>query len=298
MTASSSSRFSNALKRAFLYHWNLLYLGTAAAIGIIAGRADIVYPLAVAVEILYLAVLASNSRFQAVAEAKALQSMQPAGESPPESKNVAPIMQALSAADRERFERLRQLCQKLQPIPQGLKDHADPGPAGINSRQLENINRLLWIYLKLLYSKSGLENFFKATAERQINADLLRVQERLHALGPEHEDDEKETKHRHSLQDMRQTLEARQKNYQNARENYDFLQLELERLNSKIAGIVEMGINRQDAALVSTEIDIVAASVLQTEKTMQELQSITGFALADEKAPLLLKSRKSIQETH
>jgi hypothetical protein len=270
------------------YHWNLLYIGAAAAVGIISGRADIVCPLAAAVEVLYLAVLASNRRFQAVVEARRRQGSQPIDEAAPDAENVRQLIQTLSSEDRARFESLRRRIQALRPIPESLKESS--GPAAVNERQMENINRLLWIYLKLLNTKTGMEIFFRTTDEKEIGNSLRSVQERLHALGPEHEDDDQEVKHRHSLQDMRQTLESRLKNYRKARENYDFLQLELERLNAKIAGIIEMGVHRQDGALISTEIDIVAASVLQTEKTMQELASITGFALAEEKPPPLLRN--------
>jgi hypothetical protein len=268
-----------------------------AAVGIISGRADIVFPLAAAVEILYLSALASNVRFQTVVEAKALQSKMPVDESRPDSKNAGQIIQELSLEDRRQFERLQGLCQELRQISEGIKGNADLETSGINNMQLDNMNRLLWIYLKLLYSKTCLENFFRAANEKEIKAGLTSVQNRLNALSPEQADGEKEAKMRRSLQDTFQTLDARLKNYQNAKENYDFLQLELERLYSKIAGIVEMGINRQDSALITSEIDVVSSSVMQTEKTMQELESITGFTFTDEKPPALLKGRRSIHTT-
>jgi hypothetical protein len=290
VSAGGSSPFIQALKSALLYHWNLLYLGASVAVGIISGRADIVYPLAAAVEILYLALLASNRRYQAVMEARRRHGSQPIDETVPDAENVRQLMQALSSEDRACFERLRSQIQELRSIPESFAESGASGPVALNDRQAENINRLLWIYLKLLHTKTGMETFFRSTDEKQISNGVRSVQDRLRALGPEHEDDDQEVKHRHSLRDMQQTLESRLKNYRKARENYDFLQLELERLNAKIAGIVEMGIHRQDSALISTEIDIVAASVMQTERTMQELESITGWTMAEEKAPLLLKN--------
>ena len=295
MTTGGFSIFLKSLKAAFVYHWNLLYLGATVAIGIISSRADIVFPLAAAVEILYLSALASNARFQTVVEAKALQSKMPVDESRPDSKNAGQIIQELSLEDRRQFERLQGLCQELRQISEGIKGNADLETSGINNMQLDNMNRLLWIYLKLLYSKTCLENFFRAANEKEIKAGLTSVQNRLNALSPEQADGEKEAKMRRSLQDTFQTLDARLKNYQNAKENYDFLQLELERLYSKIAGIVEMGINRQDSALITSEIDVVSSSVMQTEKTMQELESITGFTFTDEKPPALLRSRRTMR---
>jgi hypothetical protein len=289
------SIFMKSLKAAFLFHWNLLFLGAAAAVGIISGWIDIIFPLAGAAEILYLAVLASNTRFQNVVEGRALQDQASPEPGQSDSKNAAQIIQELSLEDRRQFEKLQGLCQELRQISEGIKGNADMEPAGINNIQLDNMNRLLWIYLNLLYSKSCLENFFRAANEKEIKAGLSSVQNRLNALGPEEQaEDEKQAKTRRSLLDTLQTLDARLKNFQNAKENYDFLQLELERLYSKIAGIVEMGINRQDSEMISSEIDVVASSVMQTEKTMQELQSITGFNFSDDKPPALLKSRKRV----
>lgn len=290
MSAERSSLFFRALKSALFYHWNLLYLGAVAALGAISGRADVIYPLAAALEILYLAVLASNRRYQAVVEARRRPDGLPVDEGPADGNHVSQLMQVLSAEDRARFEHLRGRVQALGPISEKSDAAFGDGTAGINDRQMENINRLLWIYLKLLRTKAGLDTFFRTTDAQEMRNGLASVQARLNALGPAHEDDDQEVKHRHSLQDMQQTLEDRLANYRKARENYDFLQLELERLNTKIAGIVEMGVHRQDAALISTEIDVVAASVLQTERTMQELSAITGWTMNEEKPPPLLRN--------
>jgi hypothetical protein len=294
VTAESTSKlFLRSLKAAFFYHWNLLYLGVAVALGIISGYPDVVFPLAGAIEILYLSVLAANTRFQTVVQARSLPKKEVIQDQQ-ESKSAAQIIQELNLDDRRQFERLQELCEKLRQIPEGIKGNAGLESAGINNMQLENMNRLLWIYMKLLYSKNCLEKFFRAADEKEINAKLNSVQARLRALGPEQEDDVKESKHRRSLLDTSHTLEARLKNYQNAKENYDFLQLELERLYSKIAGIVEMGINRQDSTLISSEIDVVSSSVMQTEKTILDLEAITGFTFSDDKPPSLLKSSKPV----
>ena len=294
MSTSSTSRFITALKAAFVYHWNLLYLGTAAAVGIISGKPGVVFPLAAAVEILYLAILAANPRYQSVVEARAFKGKNPVEKNSASFRSADQILRKLNREDRARFEALQGLCQELRQISNGLSYGEALTPDGITTMQMENLNRLLWIYLKMLYSKTCLEVFFNTFNDREIKLGLESTQNRLQTLGPENEDDEKEAKHRRSLFDMQQTMEARLKNYNDARENYDFLQLELERLYSKISGIVEMGINRQDPALVSTEIDVVSSSLMQTEKTMQDMESITGLSFADEKPPLLLKSRKPI----
>ena len=296
MSTSSVKSFFTALRAAFLYHWNLLYVGTVVAIGLISGRPDVVFPLAGAIEILYLSILAANPRFQTAAQADKRNGSSREGKenTQPDLPNAEQILQEIGREDRIRFKRLQELCQQLRKISKGLAGDETPDPSHIDAMQLSNLNRLLWIYLKMLYSKTCLEHFFKTINEKEIRAGLENARQRLQMLGPENEDDQKEAKHRRSLIDIRETLEARLKNHNNARENYDFLQLELERLYAKISGIVELGVNRQDAASVSTEIDVVSSSLIQTEKTIKELESITGFSFADEQPPVFLDAVQSM----
>ena len=132
-------------------------------------------------------------------------------------------------------------------------------------------------------------NFFGLLMQQRLTSGLKSVQTRLDALGPEHEDDAKAAKYRRSLLDTYHTLDVRLKNYQNAKENYDFVLLELERLYTKIAGIAEMSITRQDPDFISVEIDVISSSVIQTEKTMRELESITGMTFTDEAPPPMMR---------
>jgi hypothetical protein len=52
------------IKKAFLYHWNLLGVATGAAVAFISGYPDVVLPVIAALELIYLAGLSSNPRFQ------------------------------------------------------------------------------------------------------------------------------------------------------------------------------------------------------------------------------------------
>ena len=47
--------------------------------------------------------------------------------------------------------------------------------------------------------------------------------------------------------------------------------LEIQRLPSKIAGLAEMAINRQDPEMITLEVDGVSESVAQTEQTMRSI---------------------------
>ncbi len=267
-----------ALKKATFYHWNLLFVGVAGGLAALSGRPDVVLPLAGAAEIAYLALLSANTRFQNLAVALETASGT-AGENPPEG-TVAAILPSLPAADRARYQRLSDLCTRLRRLSVG---EAGQEPLGIPDLQLQNIDRLLSIYLRLLAGKSNLERFFATVDPGELQRDLSRARERLAALASDGEDPSRTAKRRETVLDTIATIEKRQENYRLVQENHDSIVLELERLHTKIAGIAEMGIDRQDAASVGREIDLVTSSVAGTERTMREIEDLAGvnFRAAD-----------------
>lgn len=276
----AAGSWSTALKRAALYHWNLLFVGVAGALAVLSGRADVVLPLAGAVEIAYLALLSTNPRFQNLAVALE-RAPGDAGAAASEAPATA-ILRTLPAADRARYQRLSDLCTRLR----GLSAGAGGAEAlGIPDLQLQNIDRLLGIYLRLLAGKNTLERFFATVDETELGRDLARARARLAALDAEAGDPSRRAKRRETLIDTIATIEMRQEKYRLVRENHDSIVLELERLHSKIAGIAEMGIDRRDAAALGREIDLVTSSVEGTERTMLEIEGLAGMNPAGTQAP-------------
>lgn len=273
-----------ALKKAFIYHWNLLFVGVTGALAALSGRPDVVLPLAGAAEIGYLALLSTNARFQKLAAATALPAKAGAGETDDE------LLPSLAPADRARYQHLRDLCLKLRRLAAG-----EPGQEalGIPDLQLENIDRLLRIYRRLLAMKNTLERFFAAVDPDELQRSLERARGRLAALAAEGGDPARSEKHRGALRDTVATNEMRLANYRKAKENHEYVLLELERLHTKIAGIAELGIDRQGAAAVGREIDFVASSVQDTERTMREIEGLALTEWGDALAPAGARRRRA-----
>jgi len=274
------------IKKAFLYHWNLLGVATGAAVAFVSGYPDVILPVLAALELIYLAGLSSNPRFQdavIAAERKNEKAMRSSS-----STKLNRILTALDNEDRSRYERLKDLCRELRHIADRIKGTIKTELEVISDVQVNSINRLLWMYLKLLYSKNALEAYFKAINVKEIQARIKGAKERLEAMGPEDNDSEAEAKRRESLMDLLKTSQKRLENYRISTDNYDFIGLELERLYSKITSLAEMGINQQDPNLITNEISVVSSSIEKAERTMDELDFITGFSLQDEEPPDLL----------
>ncbi len=279
--------FFKYVKSAFLYHWNLLMLGTGIASGMLSGYPDIVIPLVMAGELIYIAGLSTRPRFQSYVDAGKYRKPNkiPQDKSAPKAEQ---ILQSLSKDDHRKYTELKDLCLQLHRISVSIRGGKSLKSIDTGKAQTSGINRLLWIYLKLLHSKHVLDAFFTAINVEDINADILSAKQRMTEMGPEEEDDEKETKYRKSLMDTVKTSEERLENYNTAVEKHEFIGFELKRLHSKISSVAEMGINQHDPDFISSEIDVVSESVQQTEKAMNELDLITDLFPEEEVPPDLL----------
>ena len=89
-------------------------------------------------------------------------------------------------------------------------------------------------------------------------------------------------------EDNLQTSRDRLANLQRARDNYELVKLEIDRLENKIRSLSELAVNRQEPDYISGQVDQVAASMMETEKTMNDLQFVTGLDTVDD-APELLR---------
>ena len=111
----------------------------------------------------------------------------------------------------------------------------------------------------------------------------------IEELGPD-DNSAHQAKIRRTLMDNKATLQERMDNYTQAQGNYQFVSLELERVENKIKSLAEISVNRQDPEYISGQIDAVANSMKETERTMNDLQFVTGLGDLDEEAPELMNT--------
>ena len=88
---------------------------------------------------------------------------------------------------------------------------------------------------------------------------------------------------------LARTCEERLANFEKAQANYEFVGHELDRLENKITSLAELGVNRQEPDYISSQVDSVASSLLDTEKTMNELNFATGLDPLNDETPDLLQ---------
>jgi chemotaxis protein histidine kinase CheA len=275
------------LKTAFLYHWNLLGFLAGLGFAALSPFPGVGVPLVLAAETAYLGFLGTHPRFQQYVAAQKAKQERDQGKATAED-GLRRILAALPPKAVQRFEALRSRCLDLRQIAVGLKDpsRAD-APMPLEELQLDGLDRLLWTFLRLQFTQHMLDRFLQRTTEEQINATIAKLEQSLQvqAAGP---DDPQKQKVRKALEDNLQTSRERLANLQKARANSELVQLEIDRLENKIQSLSEMAINRQEPDYIVHQVDEVASSMVQTERTMNELQFATGLA-AEEEVPQLLQ---------
>jgi len=276
----SSTGLLDYLKAAFLFRWNLLlFLGVAAATAMSPLR-DSLLPLVGAAEVAYLTGLVAMPRFRAAIDARAHAAARAAraeAKGADSQQSLAALLQGLGDEARRRFERLHERCLQMQAIASGVTGRAGRERGTGADVHGPALDRLLWVFLRLLYSQASLARFLAATDGRQIEQQLQATQARLATAGAAAPgagpaaDAERPLR---SLRDTLATQEVRLGNYQKAVANAGFVTVELDRLEGKIQALSEMAVNRQDPDFISREVDSVAASMHHTEEAISQISLV------------------------
>lgn len=294
------------LKEAFTFRWNLLVFGGAAAAAIVSGHADIALPLVAAGEVLYLAGLATLPRFQGAIDAKARAEERglggPSGNALQQPKvdardKIMEVLKSLTEDRRARFLRLRARCVEMSRIANAVRGETRDSSGASTELRTPALDRLLWVFLRLLLSEQAITRFLQAADEAGIDKTLgdlqVRRKKRADSVGEANQADDRIIR---SLDDSISTAELRKENVEKARNNAEFVATELDRLENKIAAVTEMAVSHTDPDEMSSRIDAISDGISQTEATIRELQTITGVQDADT-TPSILDTDLSPQRT-
>lgn len=282
------------LKTAFLYHWNLLAFLGAAGFGLVSGQPPAIWaPLLLAGEFTYLGLLASNPKFQSYVDARGQRSVLNQNTATAE-QSFRKLLDALPDGARRQFQLLRVRCLELQRLAEQLKEPSVGSAPPLSEFRTAGLDRLLWIYLRLLYSHHALSQFVEASRGDQIRADIRALEQQLKQFNQGPLNPQKE-RAKTTVADNLQTCRDRLANFEKASDNLELLQLEVNRLENKIQSLSELAINRQEPQFISAQIDQTASSLVETERTMNELSFATGLSQADDAVPVILQRQVVVE---
>ena len=205
--------------------------------------------------------LPSNEKFQKYIDAQAAKATREQSISQQSLNAYDNIINSLELPSLNRYERLRQRCLQLRQINAAIKNPTG-SVASLEQMQRADLDRLLWVFLKLLYTEHNIDCFLANSPEDEL-ARKIKQLERATAKGP---------RAKQSIDENLQICRQRLENYQKARENLDIVRLEIDRLENKISSLGEIAISsQQESEDVSSHVDQVASSILQTEQTINDL---------------------------
>lgn len=263
---------------AFRWHWNLLAVGAGVALAFLSGQPGVVLPLTGAAEILYLGMLSTPPRFRRAIDARRLKSVSTTDR----DKELDTIMATLPEADARRFHELRERCAVLNRLARQFRNAAS-GDDTLGNLHVDSLERLLWIFLKLLYSKDAITRFLDETDRPSLTAEIAECEQQLDGL--------RNAGGRgslvRSLDDKLATMRQRLANYDASRENLELINAELDRIEQKIAAVSEMSLNARDPAAISAQVNGIADSITATTDAIRTLDVVPTLQYDD--APAFLK---------
>jgi hypothetical protein len=203
----------------------------------------------------------------------------------PPATSLVTMLSGLPTAERGRFERLHGRCLEMRKIAAGVRGATGENAGSAEDIRTPGLDRLLWLFLRLLVSRTALDRFLAAMDEPELTARVADLRTKLAAA--QTAGDERVIR---SLQDSVASGELRLDNYGRAKKNAEFVRIELDRIEGKIQALAEMTVNRQDPDFLSSQVDSAAESMRQTEKTVSELQHLTGLGDQLQEPPAILES--------
>lgn len=294
-------------RKAFLAPYNMLFFFGGLAAAAMSPAPDAALPLVMAAEMTYLVGLSAIPRFRQAVDAE--ENMKARGESAAGSDPgrtadprlaqlaVEGMLRKLPPESMRRFEALRRRCLDMRDIGYRVRAQSaltrDPAAETMRTPALD---RLLFLFLKLLVSQEGLRRFLGSTSEPELKlrADDIRV--RLATAQGANPPDERVVR---SLQDSLADAELRCENYKKSSKDAEFVALELDRIETKIQALVEMGVSQQDPDVLSAQVNAAAESMQYTETAVSRLQHLTGLEDQLDTPPPILDSslgRSTVRE--
>lgn len=291
MKKSSEPGMGDYIKHAFLYRWNLLLFLGGATVAALSPWPDALLPIMGGLELGYLTMLSGIPRFRTAIAAKMAADARGDRTAPAtgnSTQSLQRMLESLPAAALLRFGKLRKRCAEMRDIASGVRGHSESVPDTSDAVRTPALDRLLFLFLKLLITQAALDRFLKTTSDNDLAARVEDVKARLATA--QTGGDERVAR---SLQDSLADAELRLTNYRKSTKDAEFVAVELDRIETKIQALIEMGVSRSDPDTLSAQVTAAADSMRQTEETVNQLQHLTGLAGSLEDPPPILASDPS-----
>jgi len=239
---------------------NWIGLGAAGLLGLVNPG---FWVLGAGLELGYLLLLSTNTRFQRVVAAQKL-----SGSDGDWDRRIRESLARLDEADRQRYASMAALCRSIIE----LQLHGAPSvPEGLDA-QRDSLARLSWMYLRLLVARTVIHQVLGAGGADSDKA--LRAQ--LAALERRAEGEASGGDLRRSLDGQIDILRQRLGGRAEGQQKLAYIDAELARIEQQGELIREQAALSTDPVLLSHRIDEIAATLGGTAQWIRDQQQVYG----------------------
>ena len=263
------------IRTAFLWHWNLLAVGAGVVLSFLTSW-SVTLPLVVAAELAYLGLMLASRSFREAVNALNRSARLGAGTTV-QTGQLERLRAQLPPDLWKRFETLRDRCIHLAELAREFQGPGDASSSGsmVNDMHGDSLDRLLWMFLRLLASRSALDRFLMGTSREGFVRDIAATQKTIADATAASRGE----KLLAALDDKLKTLQQRLENLDRARDNRDLIGAEIDRIEQKVSAVGEMALSAHEASDLSSQVDGIAAGVASTEEALRDLPVIPDFSL-------------------
>jgi chromosome segregation ATPase len=179
------------------------------------------------------------------------------------------LLADLDADALRRYRALERRCQEIIE-PQMKVSGSSPGLVA----QMDGLGRLLWIYLRLLFTRQAIGRIVEEA--KQPGSERGKIEARSQKLEEQLKEEGLSEELRKSLTGQLEILKQRLEKQREAREKVAFLEAELTRIQEQVELIREQAMLSTDPDTVSHRIDQVTATLDGTSQWMRDQQELLG----------------------
>jgi hypothetical protein len=247
----------NFVKEAFNLQYNWIVLAGAGLFGIVSGS---LLPIILAggAELMYLAVVSQNWRFQ-----RLVRSWKMAEAQKQRQVQFAEMLNSLSPEAKARYYKLAQVCASVRGNFSQLSSTSQIFLQQMDSR----LDGLLHGYARLLLVSSQQQQYLKSTDPNEIRREIVGLERGMNNDAPRVQDINKK---------RIEILNKRVEKYQKICENQDVVNAQCSAVEDVLHLVRDQSVTMRDPQQVSDQLDNLVRDVEQTEQTVQQVEAIFG----------------------
>lgn len=245
----------NFVKEAFNLQYNWIALAGAGAFALISGS-FLPVVLAAGVELMYLAVVPHNFRFQRLVRSWKFSEQQKQNQ-----QKLSDMLRSLPAEMQSRYIHSAQVCNSIRSNFAQFSSTSQIFLQQIDSR----LQGLLNSYARLLLAAAQQQQYMKSTDANDIKREIASLQKTLNSDPPKVQEINKK---------RIQILTKRQEKFDKICENRKVVDAQCAAVEDVLMLVRDQSVTMRDPQQVSDRLENLVHDVEQTEQTVQQVEAI------------------------